>query len=84
MEAVDRIPTPVPTWVIQAKYELAYQPAGLLRNKYPNLVGATVIEDGGHFLAFEMPKVLADDVYAAVAAFRDWHKNAAKETKNEL
>ncbi|GBP32305.1 Juvenile hormone epoxide hydrolase [Eumeta japonica] len=78
------VPTPVPTWALQAKYELMYQPPGILKEKFTNLLNTTVLEEGGHFIAFEMPGVLADDIFAAVSAFRDWHRNKAKEVKTEL
>ncbi|KAI5630695.1 juvenile hormone epoxide hydrolase [Phthorimaea operculella] len=70
----DSIPTPVPTWGMQAKHEMSYQPASILRLKFSNLVNLTVLEDGGHFLALQMPKVFADDVLKSVEAFRAWHK----------
>ncbi|XP_061705579.1 juvenile hormone epoxide hydrolase-like [Cydia pomonella] len=67
---LDEIPTPVPTWIIQAKNELIFQPWRILRRKFPNLVHANAIDDGGHFLAFQLPKVFSDDVLKAIAAFR--------------
>lgn len=71
----------VPTWALQAKDELAFQSASILRERYPNLIKAVVLNDGGHFLAFELPKVFAEDVFRAVKAFREWH---AKNRKTEL
>lgn len=73
-----RIPTEVPTWVTQAKNELVYQPPFLLKFKFPNLVQTSVLDDGGHFLAFELPKVFSEDVLKAVTAFRKLAKGAAK------
>ncbi|XP_052758010.1 juvenile hormone epoxide hydrolase-like [Galleria mellonella] len=67
---VNEIPTSVPTWVIQAKNEIIYQPPNVLRIKYPNLVNVTVIHDGGHFLASELPQVFSDDVLEAIKTFR--------------
>ncbi|CAH0697445.1 unnamed protein product [Spodoptera exigua] len=67
------IPTPVPTWAIQAKDEIIYQSPTLLRQKFPNLVNTTVLNTGGHFLAFELPRVFANDVLNAISAFRSWH-----------
>ncbi|XP_048005399.1 juvenile hormone epoxide hydrolase-like [Leguminivora glycinivorella] len=72
------IPTPVPTWVIQGKHEIAFVSARMLRTKFLNLVRANPIEDGGHFLAFEQPKVFSEDVLQAVAAFRKLKKKAKK------
>ncbi|GBP32301.1 Juvenile hormone epoxide hydrolase [Eumeta japonica] len=81
---LENIPSHVPTWALQARYELSFHPPSLLKYKYPNLINVTVLDDGGHFLAFEMPAVVADDVFNAVSAFRDWHKNKAQEEKTEL
>ncbi|XP_063372935.1 juvenile hormone epoxide hydrolase-like [Cydia amplana] len=75
---LDEIPTPVPTWVIQAKNEIAFLSARILRTKFPNLVQANAIDDGGHFLAFELPKVFSEDVLKAVTAFRKLKKEAKK------
>ncbi|XP_060807877.1 juvenile hormone epoxide hydrolase [Amyelois transitella] len=77
--SLDNVKTPVPTWGIQAKNELAYQPPSFLKTKYTNLINVTVLDDGGHFFAFELPKVFAEDVFRAVKAFRAWH--AIKRTE---
>lgn len=76
---MDNIPTSVPTWIIQAKYELAYQPPFILKYKFPNLVNVTVIEDGGHFLAFELPKIFSEDVLKAMVEFRKLRKDVKSE-----
>lgn len=34
--------------------------------KFPKLVQANFYQDGGHFAAFELPKILADDIYSFV------------------
>ncbi|XP_026738426.1 juvenile hormone epoxide hydrolase-like [Trichoplusia ni] len=75
---LDDIPTPVPSWFIQGKYEIAYQPPFVLKLKYPNIVGVTVLDDGGHFFAFELPEVFSKDVLKAVTAFRKLQKNNEK------
>lgn len=76
---LDEIQVQVPTWVLQAKYELAYQPPCILKLKYPKLVNASVIEDGGHFLSFELPEIFAKDVLKAIGEFRK-----LKNVKTEL
>ncbi|XP_041971935.1 juvenile hormone epoxide hydrolase-like isoform X2 [Aricia agestis] len=78
---LDEIPTPVPTWFIQPKYELTYFPMWMLKGKYPNIVGDTVLDDGGHFLALEMPELFSSDVIKAVGKFREYHQ---KNKKTEL
>nr|ABD85119.1 juvenile hormone epoxide hydrolase [Spodoptera exigua] len=77
---LDQIPTDVPTWGLQAKEELFYQPPAVLSAKFKNLIGTTVLDDGGHFLAFELPQVLSADVFKAVKAFKEWHQ-ANKKTE---
>ncbi|XP_059061286.1 juvenile hormone epoxide hydrolase-like [Achroia grisella] len=78
---LDQIPTPVPSWFIQAKHEVAYLPAWIIRWKYQNLQNVTVIDDGGHFLALELPELFSKDVLKAVAAFRNFHKQNKAKTE---
>nr|AAB88192.1 epoxide hydrolase [Trichoplusia ni] len=75
---LDEIPTPVPTWGLQTKYELGYQPKYILKIKFPNLVGTTVLQEGGHFIAFELPEVFTNDVIKAVTEFRKLQKKNVK------
>lgn len=51
-------------------HELGYQPDHILKEKFINLVQSTEISDGGHFAAFEKPKLLADSICSAVAKFQ--------------
>lgn len=39
-----------------------------LKSKYVNLISATEMKEGGHFAAFEQPKLLAEDIKASVMA----------------
>ncbi|XP_047510618.1 juvenile hormone epoxide hydrolase-like isoform X2 [Pieris napi] len=71
---LDEIQTPVPTWVIQAKQEVTYVPGWILKFKYINLLNETILQDGGHFLAMELPEIFSKDVLKAIDAFRKWHK----------
>ncbi|XP_068624243.1 juvenile hormone epoxide hydrolase-like [Battus philenor] len=80
---IDSIPSPVPTCILQAKYEIAYTPPWMFRYKFHNLLHETILETGGHFLALELPEILAKDVLQAVVRFRQWHcerkhRNCAK------
>lgn len=59
------IPTNVPTACARFKNELLYTPDSFLKEKYTNLVQTTDFEDGGHFAAFELPDVLAKDMWSA-------------------
>ncbi|XP_038217929.1 juvenile hormone epoxide hydrolase-like [Zerene cesonia] len=70
-----RISTTVPTWGLRAKHELTHSPDFVLRWKFPNLVGTTNLDDGGHYLAFEKPEVLSNDVFRAVKRFLELKKN---------
>ncbi|KAM3962230.1 juvenile hormone epoxide hydrolase-like protein 3 [Aphomia sociella] len=85
---LEEIPTNVPTWGIKFKHELIFHPDILLRLKYKNYLHSTVVEDGGHFAALEMPDILADDLFEAVDTFREFHGtkssiNNKQETENE-
>ncbi|CAH0598392.1 unnamed protein product [Chrysodeixis includens] len=71
---LDEIPTPVPTWGLQSKYEAFYMAPSLLRYKFTNLINTTALDDGGHFMAFELPEIFTEDVYRAVQAFKEWHQ----------
>lgn len=53
----------VPSGCARFSNELLIQPDSILRDKYPNLIHISDLE-GGHFAAFEAPKVLADDIFA--------------------
>ncbi|XP_063394557.1 juvenile hormone epoxide hydrolase-like [Cydia fagiglandana] len=75
---LDKIPTFVPTWILQARHEIMYQPPTILKEKFPNTVGVTVLQDGGHFIAFEMPETLAADVLKAISAFRKLDRSKLK------
>jgi len=38
----------------------------LLNREFVNLVRATEMKEGGHFAAFEQPRLLADDIWSTV------------------
>ncbi|XP_052758072.1 juvenile hormone epoxide hydrolase-like [Galleria mellonella] len=78
---LDEILTSVPSWFLQAKHELAFLPPWIIRRKYQNLQNGTIIDDGGHFLAFELPELFAKDVLNAVTAFRKYHKQIILKTE---
>lgn len=64
---------------VQAKNELSYTPAWAIKKKFPNLIRNSALDDGGHFLAFELPRVFASDVIKAIEEFRAWHRNNKTE-----
>ncbi|KAI4471860.1 epoxide hydrolase 1-related [Holotrichia oblita] len=58
-------------------HELAYQPDSILSLKYKYLVHTSDLADGGHFAAFEVPDLWANDVWVAIEKmerFRQIHK----------
>lgn len=57
----------VPSACANFKYELMFASETMLRAKHTNLVQNSNFEDGGHFAAFEEPKIFVEDVYSAVA-----------------
>ncbi|XP_047510017.1 juvenile hormone epoxide hydrolase-like [Pieris napi] len=69
---MDMIPTSTPTWGIKFKHEIFTQPDIVLRLKYKNYLHTTVVDGGGHFAAFESPKILAKDVLQAITTFREF------------
>ncbi|CAG4972094.1 unnamed protein product [Colias eurytheme] len=74
-EKLASIPTQVPTWGLRAKHELTHSPDFVLRWKFPNLIGTTNLQDGGHYLAFEKPEVLSNDIFKAVKRFLEVKRN---------
>lgn len=58
----DRIPTRVPFACAKFKYELAHTIDWVLRDRLLNLVQSNHFEDGGHFAAMQLPKVLYKDL----------------------
>ncbi|KAJ8925185.1 hypothetical protein NQ315_001370 [Exocentrus adspersus] len=60
---VASIPVEVPSGCARFSHELSTQPDSILRDNYKNLIHLTD-HDGGHFAAFEVPDVLAEDIYA--------------------
>ncbi|KAK7791260.1 hypothetical protein R5R35_005582 [Gryllus longicercus] len=65
---LDRVQCLVPTAcaIFPNTLRIQYQPAFLLRDKFPNLVQVSNIQRGGHFPAFEEPSLLSDDIWSAV------------------
>nr|XP_034826126.1 juvenile hormone epoxide hydrolase-like [Maniola hyperantus] len=75
--AIDEYPTPVPTCSIQAKNEFLGMTKSKL--KYPNLLDVTLLDDGGHFLAFELPQLFVKDVFRGMKTIMEFRK-----TRTEL
>jgi len=62
----DWIPIKVPSACSNFKYELAYTPECLLKERYQNLIQNNHFDDGGHFIALEAPQLLSEDIWSFV------------------
>jgi len=60
------IPITVPTGMAAFPKELMVLPKSLAEHQYFNIIQYTDMPRGGHFAAFEEPKMLADDFYSFV------------------
>lgn len=56
----------VPSGIARFPYELNFHPRSLLEKRYQNLVQLTDFPTGGHFAAFEEPKLLSEDIWKFV------------------
>ncbi|XP_060534774.1 juvenile hormone epoxide hydrolase 1-like [Cylas formicarius] len=59
----DEAPVTIPAACARFRNEIVLTPESVLRDKYLNLTQVTLHPDGGHFAAFEVPALLAKDVY---------------------
>ncbi|XP_023940538.1 juvenile hormone epoxide hydrolase-like [Bicyclus anynana] len=76
MLGIDTFPCTAPVWKCEAQYEQTFfQPSNL--KKYPYLIKTSKLETGGHFLALELAKPFAQDVFKAVKAFIKFHEDEA-------
>ncbi|GBP71664.1 Juvenile hormone epoxide hydrolase [Eumeta japonica] len=78
-KTLNNIPTPVPTWALRPYQEVIYQPDFMLKWKYSSLLGTTDPKGGGRFIAYEDPKLLADDLFKAVNIFERFHLDNEKK-----
>ncbi|XP_065160490.1 juvenile hormone epoxide hydrolase 2-like [Atheta coriaria] len=63
---IQRVPIEVPSACANFRHELFYTPEAVLRDRYVNLVQNTHYDFGGHFIAMQMPDILAADIFSAV------------------
>lgn len=56
-----RVPVTKPSGCVHYKHELFHQPSFILKEKFPNLIHSSIFDDGGHFAAFQLPKVMYED-----------------------
>ncbi|XP_030766077.1 juvenile hormone epoxide hydrolase 1-like [Sitophilus oryzae] len=76
---LDSIPITVPSGCSRFKHELIYPIKAVLKGRYKQLISVDDHDDGGHFAAFELPEVLAKDVFNFVQKVR-----ALPKQKQEL
>lgn len=50
-----------PTGCANFRYELMHQPQFILKDKFVDLIQQSMFDDGGHFAAMQLPKVLYED-----------------------
>jgi juvenile hormone epoxide hydrolase len=59
---MDRVPVIKPTGCARFKNEMAHQPDFVVKDKFVNLIHSTAYDDGGHFAAMQLPKVMYEDI----------------------
>lgn len=70
-----RVPVEVPTACTKFQHELLYQTDHILGERFVNLFQSKEYSEGGHFAAFEIPDVLADDMWSAIEIFEKINNN---------
>lgn len=58
---IDQVPHLPPTGCAHYRYELMHSPNFILKDKFKNLIHSSYFDDGGHFAAMQLPKVMYDD-----------------------
>lgn len=66
---IRRVPTSVPFSCLYMREEFFIYPKFALENKYTNITKYTIAPSGGHFGAFEMPKLVAEN---AISHFENY------------
>ena len=56
----------MPTGCAVFPNELMSHPESLLKSRFTKLIQYSLMSRGGHFAAFEEPKLLADDIFSFV------------------
>ncbi|KAJ8020962.1 Epoxide hydrolase 1 [Holothuria leucospilota] len=62
MGSYSSAPVSVPTGYASLPHELGNVPEAWLSYVYKNVISYTAFPDGGHFAAFELPKLMAEDI----------------------
>jgi juvenile hormone epoxide hydrolase len=56
-----RVPVGCAVGCAHYKYELMHQSNFVLKDKFPRLIHTSIFDDGGHFAAMQLPKVMYED-----------------------
>lgn len=56
----------MPTGCAVFPNELMSHPESILKARFPKIIQYSLMPRGGHFAAFEEPKLLADDIFSFV------------------
>lgn len=70
------MPTLVPTACAQYPFEIMHHLESIIREKFRNLVYLSHMPQGGHFPAFEEPKLFVSDVRKAICTILNFVENA--------
>ena len=70
-----RIPVQVPAGVACFPNELLISPRDFMTGKYPFLVHYSDMERGGHFAAFQEPRLLAEDMWQFMRKAETFHQS---------
>lgn len=58
---MNRVQITQPSGCCRFKHEILHQPDFVLKERFPNLIHSTYHQDGGHFAAMQLPKILYND-----------------------
>lgn len=72
------MPIKVPSACMRTINEIVYQPDWILKEIFVNMVQSNDYDDGGHFAAFEIPRILAEDLYSAVSKMQNLRAKSEK------
>ncbi|KAF2365460.1 Epoxide hydrolase N-terminal [Trinorchestia longiramus] len=81
MNVLSYIPTSVPSGLSVFRHDLAVTPKNFATSKLTDLVFYKFQEDGGHFAAMEVPKLLSVDIFSFVNVVERQLKEKAKKAK---
>jgi juvenile hormone epoxide hydrolase len=63
---IDRVPLVVPSACARFKHEIMHQLDFIIKEKHTKLIQSTFHDDGGHFIAFQLPQTLYEDFVSFV------------------